>query len=351
MNEHDNNNPTYVFPQARLDEMALEAVRFDAADPRPLKWHFDGRGSHFDGAESAYLARQLEFMRPGVIEASFPKLMAANWIPYNTTPDSGSTQFTVVFEDQVGEVRLSQDMKGIIPRVDAKTSTASINIFSMLLSYGYSIQEARAAMKAGYPLQARRAMLCREQMERKLDDIAFVGDTGSGVKGLLNQTTGATAVDTYTVPATGQGGSKKWRDKAPDDVLLDLCAAPSQIVTGSLEIEQPDTWLLPLSTYESISQRRVGDGTNESILSYYLRTAAHAKRVVKTHKSETKGSGSTTRAVCYEANPNKLEMIVPTPFEQFNPISEGLDVVTICHLRTAGVFVYRPRSICYADDV
>ena len=344
MSETEKTN-TPVFPQIRMDAMKADARDFDKRNPpTDVAWRFDG-ASNLDAAESAFIARQLEHMRLGIIEIKYPDFKGAQLVPTNTEADTGDEQFTVKVMDQAGEVKVTRDMDGIIPTVESKVTSVTVNFFALMIAYRYTIQEARAALKAGVPLIPRKAMIARQQMERKLDDIYFRGEATVGAKGLLN----LSAPALYSVTTTGLGGSKKFSDKAPDDILLDLNAAPSAMVTTTDELYIPDTWVLPVSVKEHINGRRVGDGTSESVLSYFMRNNAHIRTIESTFKSETAGAGSTTRSVLYKKDPSNLECLVSQPFEQFQPQADGPAIVTTCHMRTGGVILYQPLSMNYAD--
>ncbi len=307
---------------------------------------FDSDGFHRDSAESAFVARQLESMRPGVYKVQYPTLKGARLVSANTEDDTGAEFITITIVDQVGQVLVSKDMSTATPMVEVKTSQQSVSIFSMRLGYQYSLQEARNAIFAKRALTADKAMACREQFERKLDDIIFVGESTIGCKGLLNQS-GAL---TYT-PVAGVGGLLTFASKSPDEVLKDLNGAPSQIVSNSKEIEVPDTALFPTSILEYIGNTRVGDGTSQQILSYWKGTTQHIKNIESTYKAETLGAGSTPRVTFYKNDPVKIEYALTQPFEQLPPQAKDFMVVTNCHMRTAGVILKYPASMIYLDRV
>lgn len=337
-----------IFPEARLDEMSKAAKDFDQRNPpKDVKWDLTG-GGKLDASESAFVARQLEYMRPGVFETKYPALKGKSLVPVNTSMDPGAEFFVITKVSEVGHVKHVKDWSKDVARVEVDTSQASMGVFSMGIAYGYTINEARAAMFAKVPLQARKAMAARELMARKLDDILFEGDTATGIKGLINQT-GTTE---YTVLSNGAGATKTWSTKSPDNVILDLNGAPQKIVVDSKEIERPNTMLLPLSRYQSIAGVRVGDGTSETILSYWLRTNPYGISSIDfTTKLETAGASSTARGLVYDKNPNVLECILPIEFEQFAPETLNTEIVTLCHMRVGGVAVYRPKALCVFDGI
>lgn len=339
-------NPSMTFPKARFDEMLKIARTFDRANlPKDLAWRFDGN-SNFDAAESAFFARQLEFIRPGVLEVLYPELKGAMLVPVDTAIDPGAEQYTYRIFDQVGEALVSANLPNRAPRVDVIGSEVTSKIFNVTDAYGYSVQEARAAMLARTPLIPRRAMTARDVIERKLDAIIFVGDTVSGLKGLLN----LASTNTFTA-LTKNAGGLLWATSHPDEIVADMNGMVNKIVSDSLEIEQPDTLLLPLSSYTLISSRRMGDGSDKTILEHFLASSPYIKSVEATHKSETAGSGVTRRAVAYRRDPNKLSALMPMPFTQLPPQPDGFELVTQCQARTGGVVTFYPMSICYMDGI
>lgn len=333
-----------MFPQARLDEMVKAAKEFDSNNLPKTDW--DLTGPNLDSPTSAFVARQLEFLRPGVFEVQYPGLKGKSLVPINSTMDPGAEQFTIQVVDRAGQVKILKDFAKDLGRVDITTSQKSMGVFSMGISYAYTINEARHAMYARMPLQARKAMAARDLMARKLDEILFIGEATSGAKGLINQT----GTETYTPTSDGAGGSKLWSTKSPDKILNDLNSPFSQIIVDSLEVHNPNTLVLPLSRLQYIAGLRVGDGTSESVLSYWLRTNPYGiSSVEQTTRLETAGGSSTARGVAYEKSPQVLEAIVPVEFEQFAPETHNTEVVTICHMRTGGVALYYPKAICYFD--
>ncbi len=328
-------------------QVAMQKAAKEDRGSAPCAIHLDGGDFRKDSAESFFVARQLEFMRPGIYAVQYPALKAQRLIPFNMGVDAGASQYTATAVDQVGEVKITADMPDDVPMVELLTRQVSANIYNLSLGYAYSIQEAKAAMFAKVPLLAQKALRTREQMERRLDDIAFLGETVTGITGLLS----ASGTDTYTVPTNGSGNSTAWSKKKSDDVLADLNGAPNQVIVNTKEIEIPDTMVLPLSAKTLISNRRVGDGTSMTILAYFLANQEYIKEVEATYKAETAGSGSTTRGVAYVKDPTRLEMIVPLPFTQLAPEAKGFKVVTLCHMRTAGLAVYLPKSMIYFDGI
>lgn len=334
-----------IFPQARIDEMTKASREFDfRAYPRTDSIE-DLRK---DAASTAFVARQLEYLRPGLFEVQYPNLKGKRWVPVNSSMPVGAEQYTITIMDRVGEVKHVKDFSKDLSRVELKTSQASMNVFSMGISYAWNINEIRAAMYAGVPLQVKKAMFARDLMARKFDDILLSGETVTGAKGLFT----LTGTETYTAPSDGSGGAKTFESKSADKIVRDLNGPLSTIILNSKEIHTPNTVILPLSSYQYIGATRVGDGTSDTVLSYWLRTNPYGISSAEySVKLETAGSGPTKRMVAYEKNPNVLEMIAPVEFEQFAPETFNTEVSTICQMRVGGIALYMPKAVCYADGI
>jgi hypothetical protein len=331
-----------TFPQARIDEMTKAAREFDH---RAFSRN-DAENLRTDASTTAFVARQLEYLRPGLFEVQYPSLKGKQWVPVNSTMPIGAETYVITIVDRVGEVKHIKDFSKDLSRVELKTSQASMNLFAMGISYAWNINEIRAAMYAGMPLPTKKAMGARDLMARKFDDILLTGDTAQGAKGLFN----LTGTETYTIAADGAGGSKTFESKNADKIVRDLNGALSQIVVNSKEVHLPNTVIMPNSTYQHLGGTRVGDGTSETVLAYWLRTNPYGIRSAEQSlKLETAGAGSTKRIVSYEKSPNVLEMIAPVEFEQFAPETFNTEVQTVVQMRVGGVALYMPKAVAYSD--
>lgn len=342
-----------TFPKQRFDSM-LEAARgFDptkavAAEKSDFQKRFDAAvQGKMDAAESAYIARQLEFMRQGVLEVQYPELKGARLIPIDIAIDPGAAAYTYQVSDHVGQALVTADLASEPPRADVKGSESTQVIRSIIIAYGYSIQEARAAMFAKTPLVPRKAMAARDIMERTIDDIWFLGHAAMGLKGLLNQSN----TTSFTVSTSGSG-TKAWdANKTPDEIIADMNGAVNKVVSESKEVFQPDTMLLPLSTFTYISTRRMGDGDASTILQHFLKNSPYVKTVEATHKLESNAGWTGKRGMVYRKDPNFIAGLLPQPFEQLPPQATAYELITPCHARTGGVVVYQPKAICYFDEI
>lgn len=340
-------------PEARLDELNDYARNFDwrrPPGPETVPWNWT---QHFDdGAEAIYMAGNLQIIRKALYETRYPELKAEMLIPHDTSGNPGMEREVVRTIDVAGEPEISRDQPDDVPSVELKTGEADVKFFEMSLAYSYSDADVEKAMLSGMPLPFQKAKATRDVMARTKDTMAFVGSAKIGTKGLLN----STGTTTYAVPATGAGGSKKWKDKSSAAVLLDLNGAADQIIEDTNEVEEPDTWLLPSDAYNHINTRMVGDGSSETILSFFKRTRGGDGSAVNIHKTTKSKAGkisgvSTSRMVVYRNDPSKLQFKVPLQFFQKQPQVHGFKTVTYCRMRIGELALWLPKSVSYSDDV
>lgn len=369
-NEIENEDTVYgVFPQARQDEMEQHARQFAA-----IAWaaqNGDNTGlarqradaaleiaRHTDaGTETVYIARQLEFIRKALYEIKYTALKSPQLVSYNTTIPRGAQNRTVKAIDTAGEPSIERDDNDDIPSVEMSVVSGTAGFFNMNLKYSFTDQDAAEAMFSGMPLPTMKATAVRTAMARKADIIAFYGEPISGAKGILNQANTLT----YSVPTTGQNGATTLASKDSDAILLDLNAPGDQVITSTNEIEEPDTWLMPLDAYRFIGTKRVGDGTSDTVLSYFQRTRqasmAGKLTVVATTKSLAAnyasfgGSSGKSRMMVYKNDKEHLEFQLPVPFYQGAPQYRGFRTTTHCMMRCGGVDLYLPKSVIYADGL
>lgn len=342
--DNDQTDDTQL-PQEHFEKMLRFARDFRRdALPTDLKW--DLSGQHLDSAQSAFTARMLEYLRAGVIAKKYPALKGLDLVPVFTQVPDGARDMTITITDEYGQPAITKDLPGIVPEAETSTSQKSMNFFNVVLGYSFSDDEIENAMFSGIPLQARKALACRTSIERTIDDTVFVGNTAMGVKGLLNQT----GTETYTTP-NGAGGTKDWPSKTNEEVLLDMNGAVSQVVTASKEILVPNAMILPLTRYEQIAVRRMGDGSDVALLKYFIANQPHVKSVESTYRAESNTGWTGMRGMAYHKDPESMEFILPKRFEQKPPFVELMRVKTVCRARIGGLAMYQPKSAIYFDQI
>ncbi len=374
------------FPQARLDALIASAATFDRMNLRmdaltpnafrhlqqldPALAYMLATGQdikryrgHMDASESVFYARSLEFIRTGLYDVLFPELEGSKFVPIEPGVPVGAELYTYRGQRKIGRANLIKQYADDARRADISGVEASTPIRGMADSYAYTSQEIRAAMMAGIPIDVKKAMAARYAIALLADEITFYGSTEGGLTGL------ATLASTTSFTArNGSTGSKLWRTKTPDEMVQDLHGVVNNVVKTTLGIHRPSDMLMPLALYNMAATRRMGDGSNQTVLEFFLATSPYVKNVSPTYRLDASASNywngnaqpvdgvgggalTTSRLIAYEKNAERVSLVLPIEFEQMMPFQRHFVTETACHGRIGGVISPFPASVSYCDGL
>ena len=303
------------------------------------------RFDNLDAAESAFFRNQLELVKARTYDRRMVKLRAREFVPLDGEVDNATQTYTWRSYDQVGAAILLSSYADNLPRSDVFAKEESVQIKGLGASYGYSIQEVRAAQKAGVALESKKAAGARRGIEVMIDRILATGDASSGMKGLLNQPNALT----YTVPA-GASTSTTWALKTPAEKLADLIGIVEYIVAQTEEVEMPDTIIMPRAQFTLIRTERFSNSSDRTTMEWFA--ALYPEVALQNWKKCIgAGAGSTDRMIAYSKNVDQIAGIIPQEFEQFPVQERNLEFVVPCHARIGGVVSFYPLSVCYGDGI
>jgi hypothetical protein len=286
-----------------------------------------------------FLERQLEFIRPQVFEVAYADIKYPTILPVTSEAGPGAQTFTFRIMDSTGEFKLIADAADDLPRADISQVEKSINIRSFGGSFGYTVQELRAAQMANIALEQRRASAVRRAYEEKVESVAMFGESTVGLAGFFNNST----VDVIA--------ANKWFDTATAQEMLELLNyGVSAIISASNMKEQPDTILLAYEDYNKVSTTRNSDSSDVTVLEYFLRTNPYIRNVEPINQLDKDNSAlNTNRMVVYKRDPEKVQLHIPQPLELFPPQQRGLEFIVPAHARVGGVALYYPKSVIYVQ--
>lgn len=303
-----------------------------------------------DAAENIFFARELEQIRAKSYDIKYAERKSRQFIPVDNSIDNGAEVVTYSQYDRVGIAKIIASYADDLPRADVKGKQFNLAVKGLGSSYGFSVQEIRTAQLAGKPLEQRKANAAMQAIQDKIDAIAAVGDTATGLIGLFN----IPNAQTFTIPA-GAGGQTRWNfgvtPKTGLEVIKDMNSAAHTIVTTTKEAEKPDTMILPISQYAYIASTPLQSGSDTTILQFFLRNSPYIKNVDSWEKLAGAGSGSTDRMLVYRRDIDALALVIPQEFESFPPEMDGLETKVACHARCGGVQCFYPMSVLYADGI
>lgn len=288
-----------------------------------------------------FLDRQLEHIRPQVFEVEYADIKYPTILPVTAEAGPGSQTFTYRIMDATGDFKLISDAADDLPRADVSQTEKSINIRSFGGSFGYTVQELRAAQMANISLEQRRASAVRRAYEEKVESVAMFGEGSVSLAGFFNNAT----VDVIS--------ANKWfstSNVTAQEMLEILNQGVSAIISGSNMKEQPDTILMPYEDYNTVSTTRNSDSSDVTVLEYFLRTNPFIRNVEPINQLAAANSSlAKNRLVVYKRDPQKVQLHIPQPLELFPPQQRGLEFIVPAHARVGGVALYYPKSVKYVQ--
>lgn len=297
--------------------------------------------NRLDAGQSAFFARQLEFVKGQVYEVEYAKKMARTLFPVSFEGGPGIDTITYRMFDRIGMAKIVANYAKDIPRADVFGKEFTAKVRELASSYGYSIKEIRRAAQAGLDLNGRKAMAAKEAIMDLEDQIAFVGDSNFGLYGLLSHPN----TNSATIAADGATSATTFASKDADKIIRDLNILANDPSEKTQGVEKADTLLLPVAQFNQIATTRLGTYNDKTILRFFLDNSPYVKNVFAVPALKGAGANSVDVAVAYARDPMKLELAVPSDFEQLPEQEEGLEIVVPCLESFAGVIMYRPMSV------
>lgn len=301
---------------------------------------------NLDSGETIFFARELELIKSKSYDVKYADLKARSLLPVSGEAGPGAESITYRQYDHLGVAKLISSYANDLPRSDVKGREFTSPVRSLGASYGYNLQEVRAAKMVGKPLEQRRANAAKRAVMQLENTIAFKGDSASGLGGFISN-------PNYSVVSVGAGagGGTTFKTKTPDEILKDLNQVANTPFSVTLGVEMPDTLLLPLDQYTLISSTARSANSDTTILEYFLKNNPFIKSVDWLNELKGAGLGGSDAMMAYRKDPDALTLEIPQDFEQLPVQEKGLEFEIPCHSRIGGVLIYYPLSIARGDGI
>ena len=205
----------------------------------------------FDSVDAAavFMARELDYVKSKSYDKLYPQFTALNVFPVNSDANPGAESITFYTYDMEGFAKIIDNYSTDLPRADVNGVPHSVPVKTLGVSYGYSNQEMRASRMSGKSLDARKAESARFQIDNATNKIAWAGDAANGILGVLSA---GQNIPVKTLTA-GASGSTTWASKTADEIVADVTAMYAQVSATTMDVERPDTLVLPTEVYTVLS--------------------------------------------------------------------------------------------------
>lgn len=322
--------------------------------------------SRADAAESAHISRALTQVESTVYETMFEPTKARMFIPVDSSDAPGAEWTSYVMLTAVGVAKLVTSRGMDLPKVNLFRKEWNRKYWNIGAQYDYTLDELRNAEFAGQNgkgpvlnLDMTLAKAAKRAIEFGLDKVGALGSatsstisglsTGIGVDvgmiGLLNQPNAGS----YT-PATGAQNSTAWSAKTPDEILADLNGVVTSMEVSTRQTFTPRIILLPVTQYRLAVSKRMGDGSDASVLDLFKKMNPGVQ-VESWNYCAGAGTAGVDRAVAFINDEQYIAFKISIDFEQCPVEYRNRDFKTDCLGRTAGVVARYPVTILYMDGI
>lgn len=307
-----------------------------------------GMNTRMDAAESAFFQRELEHVKAKTYEKKYTRLKARELIPISREAGPAAETITYQMFDQVGIAKIISSYADDLPRADVYGEATTAPVKSLGSSYGYNVQEIRAAARANRPLSQMKANAARRAIGVKEETIAATGDTATGLVGLLNN-----ANVSIVAAGTKTAGGLTWAVATPAELLTDLLTLLNTVYNATNGNEYPTDILLPPTQFAQLATTQNSTASDKTVLEFALEKFRPfgLRNIGEWYKLDGAGVGSVDRAVAYVKDPDYCALEIPQDFEQFPVQQKNLEYIVPCHERIGGVTIPYPIAFAYMDGI
>jgi hypothetical protein len=316
-------------------------MKYDEADLLVIK-----NSGRFDANESAFFARQLDYIKSNTYDVKRVALGALSLMPVSTAIPEGAITHTYRQYDTVGMAKVIANYANDLPRADVSAKEFTNPIRSIGNSYGYNVQEIRSALFAGVNLNGKKAMAAIRAHQEKINQLAFSGDADHGLPGLLNNSN----VPEVTLLADGTGSSKTFASKTADKIVRDVNALINKVIVQSKGVHRPSQVWMPVEQYALIATVQNSTASDTTILEFLQKNhpGVEFKQVVELDNA---GVAGADRMYAMENSMDNWQLEIPMMIKQYAPQQKGLEFEVPVESRFAGVIIEYPLAFAFADGI
>lgn len=306
-----------------------------------------------------FLRQQLEQVQTIVVEQDFPErlMSSGELVPISTELNPGAETYSYRIMTAVGEAAILANGSDDIPIVSAFVEKRVGEIKTIVDAYEYTEEDIEAAQFANMPLDSTLAVIAREVMEAKADQLGYDGDSNFNLLGFLNQPNVPSGTVTADGNQNGATNDTKWVNKTADQVYRDLRAFAASPRSATNGVESFDIIGLPQAQFDLIlgTPYPTSNAGNSTIYSFFMNaqraTPSGVQSIVPIPYLAGKGAGGSDLMVGWRKRDNKLKLHIPLDFTQKAVQMINFVYRIPCRMRTGGVQLVKPLSMGYRSGV
>lgn len=299
-----------------------------------------------DAGESAYLARELELIKPSIYLREYPGLKYAAAMPVSPDKNPAVEIITYRMYDVLGVAKIVASYADDIPRSDIEMREFFVRVRRIATSVGYNIDELLAGMAVGRPIDRSKIDAATDVIWRYIDKLAFLGD-GTGANALIGLSNVPnmpnTVVSTVSGATTWDAKLALGTEAGIRAIINDLNAPFTRIRTITKSAEAADAIAMSPTSLAQIAQALMPQ-TSSTILEYFQK-AHPGVAIIESHWLEASGTGGARQMIAYRRDPSRLSLEIPQDLVVMDPQKRNLEEVVILTMKYAGLQARYPLSM------
>lgn len=307
-------------------------------------------------ASLGFAQKQTSHIEAGVYALKYPELDYASLIPVDTSAGEFAKSVTYYSMDGAGAAKWLNGNGKDVPVVGTQMNQHETAVYTAGIGYSYGWEEVNQARMLGIALDGEKARIARRAYEQFVYNVALSGDSDKNFEGLYNYTGVPSTTATADGDENGGTDSALWAHKTPDQIIRDVNAILTGVITATKETELADTLILPTERFNTIASTRLTD-TNMTILEFIQKANVYTAQTGQplTIRGKrgllTVGSGTTARMIAYRRSPEVLKLHIPM-VHRFFPIQiEGFQFTVPGAFRLGGLDIRLPKAVSYVDGI
>lgn len=290
-----------------------------------------------------YLEKQFEEIDAKVASQPIRPNTFRDILNVTMTANPARTEHTFTVMERMGKASFIRTSSDNVNRVAEIARQESIYSNQVGIDLYIGNDELAEAIRLGEPLEASRALSCRQAIEEELEQLVASGHTHANPYGLINQPLAPIVTNVsgdLTDPAiTGAVALKVFTD------------VYEEMENSSYGLVSPDTLLLPRLVYSHLMWLKMNPGQDNVTVMDELRMRYPNLTIKKWWHAEGAGALGVNRAVMFKNDPEIITHLMARDItrDKFHEVPH--EKYTRYIAKTFGVYLKNTTGIRYIEDV
>jgi len=297
----------------------------------------------------SFLLSQLTFLETKMYEKKYKSINYQDIVPISNEAGEWAESITYFYMDgaAIAEFVGTKSLDVPIAEIGSKAITILVELGAT--GYEYSDEELRQAIQLQRPLPQLKLNTARRAYEELVQRTAMVGDATHNLPGFINNAN----VMTETVAAGGKGKTE-WDKKTSNEILFDINNLMGGVLVDTLQVERPNTLLLPTAKWNYIAGTPRSDNSDTTMLQWLVSNSPFLTSdadIIPVSELTGAGVGNANRMMTYDKDIDKVVMHIPMPLRFTEPQRKGRGFQIPGEFKIGGVEFRYPGSARYGDGI